>query len=84
MTYTTQTADDKAYLYYCVTPVAVRGTLVGPEVCSAAFGPVKTTTTPPQPATPQAVPVLGIWALLGMSGLVAGWGLARSRKRVRA
>ncbi|WP_312833927.1 IPTL-CTERM sorting domain-containing protein [Comamonas sp.] len=84
VTYTTQAADDKAYLYYCVTPVAVRGTLVGPEVCSAAFGPVKTTTTPPQPATPQAVPALDIWALLGMSGLVAAWGLARSRKRVRA
>lgn len=78
--YTTQASDDKAYLYYCVTPVAVRGTLVGPEVCSAAFGPIKT-TTPPQPITPKAVPTLNIWALLGLSGLVAGWGLARTRRR---
>jgi len=83
VTYTTQAADDKAYLYYCVTPVAQRGTLVGAEVCSAAFGPIKT-TTPPQPATPKAVPLLDIWALLGLSGLVAGWGLARARKRPQA
>ena len=83
VTYTTVAADDKAYLYYCVTPIAARGTLVGAEVCSAAFGPIKT-LTPPQPATPQAVPVLDIWALLGLSGLMAGWGLARSRKRLKA
>ncbi|MCS4295161.1 hypothetical protein M2375_003403 [Comamonas sp. BIGb0152] len=80
--YTTQAADDKAYLYYCVTPVAVRGTLVGPEVCSAAFGPIKT-ATPPQPVAAKAVPTLGIWGLLGLSGLMAGWGMARSRRRAQ-
>ena len=80
--YTTQAADDKAYLYYCVTPVAVRGTLVGPEVCSAAFGPIKT-STPPQPVAAKAVPTLGIWGLLGLSGLMAGWGMARSRRRAQ-
>lgn len=78
--YTAQAADDKAYLYYCITPVAVRGTLVGPEVCSAAFGPIKT-TTPPQPVIAKSVPTLSGWALLGLSGLMVSWGLARTRRR---
>jgi len=55
---------------------------IGVRVGETALGPDNFELTVPQPpATPTAVPTLEIWGLLGLAGLMAGFGAWRQRRR---
>ena len=55
-TYTATAAEQGQYLFFCVTPVASTGTLVGSEVCTGATAVVAAAavTPTPTPTTPGA------------------------------
>lgn len=75
VSYALQGGDIGQYLYYCVTPRAISGTLVGQEACSAAAGPVRA----PIAATP--VPTLGQWMVALLGGLMAAAAVLGMRRR---
>ena len=53
-TYTATAAEQGKHLFFCVTPVASAGTLVGSEVCSSASAAVAAAVVPPANAAPTA------------------------------
>lgn len=79
--YTPTAADKGKNLFFCVTPVAVTGTLLtGTEVCSPAKS---ITAAASSSASVQAIPSLSVWGMLGLSPLLiaaAGWTRRRSRQ----
>lgn len=81
--YTLQPADLNKYVYYCVIPAAQTGASPGVEVCTPASGPVTDKPVPPEPPVkgPANVPTLGEWGLIGLSSIVAMFGLMRIRRR---
>ena len=85
--YTPTVADTGKYLFFCVTPVALTGTLLtGDEACSAATLVPRASTGPviPGPNTNgiQAVPTMSAWGLMALSPLLLGAaGYVRRRKR---
>ncbi|WP_312835898.1 IPTL-CTERM sorting domain-containing protein [Comamonas sp.] len=81
--YTLQPTDLNMYIYYCVIPAAQTGASPGVEVCTAASGPVIEKPVPPEPPvkTPANVPTLGQWGVIGLSSVVAMFGLLRIRRR---
>jgi Fe-S cluster biogenesis protein NfuA len=62
-TYTATAAEQGKYLFFCVTPVASAGTLVGSEVCSSASAAVAAAAvTPPTPTpTTPGIPTLSLF-----------------------
>lgn len=82
VSYTAQNSDVGSYLFYCVTPMAVRGTLHGAEVCTAASGPI-TAVTPPQPVPAKPVPTLAEMGLILLASLTGILGMATMRRRQR-
>lgn len=69
--YNSVASDKGAYLFFCVTPVAVTGASPGVEVCSPAR----------QVAAPTAVPTLSEWALVLLSVLMGTWVAVSGRVR---
>ncbi len=71
-TYNLQAADVGKYLFYCVTPKASAGTLVGSEVCSSATAAVADLPVDTGP-WPQSIYFLGSYPgfLVGTTGSVS-------------
>jgi len=77
VSYTLQATDLNQYVFFCVKPAAQTGASPGAEVCTSPVGPV-TARVVQQAPTP--VPGLGLWALLGLTPLIAWLGIGRQRR----